>query len=454
MANTNSTILKNIWMNGTSDFQQRIPDPTQSSLDATMKAIFDPMNKAYYNQFLDSLIMRVGETYVHQQAFNNPLSVFKKSKLMYGSTMQEIVPKWIKAHSYNDEAEDVFKMERPDTATWFHSVNRRDRYDITIAETELHTAFTDAYGLNKLVAALMQAPINSDEYDEYRIMLQLIAFYEHNWGMYKHHLTAAPHDEATGKELLTAIRAYAGKLKFPNVVYNAACIDDVQVFVKPKELVLVITPETQAAIDVQTLSSVFQLDKADIKYRTILVDEFPIPDAVALLTTEDFFKCRDTVYQTASIYNPKTLATNYFLHHQGIYSVSPFMPAILFTTGEATTINTVTQKVTGIDVKISDTKPDLGDKVAITATLKGTLTPETKGIKVAPNAVTYDVTITRGTDAVNSPATRVDEYGYLHVSKRLEYDDKIKVVCTSTYVNPSGKTDKFTGSVEATVTKK
>ena len=130
------------------------------------------------------------------------------------------------------------------------------------------------------------------------------------------------------------------------------------------------------------------------------------------------------------------------------------MPAILFTTGEATTINTVTQKVTGIDVKIADTKPDLGDKVAITATLKGTLTPETKGIKVAPNAVTYDVTITRGTDAVNSPATRVDEYGYLHVSKRLEYGDKIKVVCTSTYVNPSGKTDKFIGTVEATVTKK
>lgn len=459
MATDNATILANVWLKGTNDFQQRIPDPTQQGIDATMNALFDPMNNAYYNQFVDSLVMRIGYTYVTQQVFSNPLKAFKKNKLMYGNSVQEMVPKWIRAHSYVDDAEDVFKMARPDVATWYHSQNRRDRYDITINEEELRTAFTDSYGLNKLVAAFMNTPMNADEYDEYRIMLQLLAFYDNKWGFYRHQLSAAPTDEATGKEFLTAVRSYAGKLRFPNTIYNCKAIEDIPVFVKPSELVLLLTPETQAAIDVNTLASVFQLDKADIKYRTVEVDEFPMPNVVAILTTEDFFQCYDTMYKMNSMYNPKTLGTNYFLHHWGIYSVSPFVPAIAFTTDAATSVTTVTQTVTGITATIDNATPDLGDDTAIHAKLTGTLSPTgVDGIEVAPNAATYEVTITRNSDestvAVNSPSTRVDEYGVLHVSNRLQYGDVINVAVKSTYVNPSGTTTPLTASVTATVTKK
>ena len=459
MATDNATILANVWLNGTNDFQQRVPDPTQHGIDATMGALFDPMNKAYYNQFVDSLVMRIGYTYIQQQSYKNPFRGVKKNKLMYGNSVQEMVPKWIRAHSYVDDAEDVFKMARPDVATWYHSQNRRDRYDITINDQELRTAFTDSYGLNKLVAAFMNTPINADEYDEYRIMLQLLAFYDNKWGFFKHRLSAAPTDEATGKEFLTAVRSYAGKLRFPNTIYNCKAIEDVPVFVKPSELVLMLTPDTQASIDVNTLASVFQLDKADIKYRTIEVDEFPIPNVVAILTTEDFFQCYDTVYETTSMYNPKTLATNYFLHHWGIYSVSPFVPAIAFTTDTATSVTTVTQKVTAIAATIDNATPDLGESTAIHAKLTGTLSPTgVEGIEVAPNAATYDVTVTRksgsSTVAVSSPATRVDEYGVLHVSNRLQYGDVINVAVKSTYINPSGATTPLTASVIATVTKK
>ena len=458
MAADNATILAKVWLNGTNDFQQRIPDPTQHGVDATMQALFDPMNRQYYNQFIDSLVMRIGYTYVHQQAFSNPLGIFKKKKLMYGDSVQEMVPKWIRAHSYVDDAEDVFKMARPDVATWYHSQNRRDRYDITINDTELRTAFTDSYGLNKLVSAFMNTPTNADEYDEYRIMLQLLAFYANNWGFYQHHLSAAPTNEATGKEFLTAVRAYAGKLQFPSTVYNCKAIEDVPVFVKPTELVLLLTPDVQANIDVNTLASVFQLDKADIKYRTVIVDEFPMPNDVAVLTTEDFFQCYDTVYETTSMYNPKTLGTNYYLHHWGVYSVSPFVPAIAFTTDAATSVTTVKQTVTGITAKIANATPDLGESTAITTTLNGTLAPTgTRGIEVAPNAATYDVSVSRvsgsNTVPINSPATRVDEYGVLHVSNKLQYGDVIKVNIGSTYTNPSGATTAYATSVTATVTK-
>ena len=69
----------------------------------------------------------------------------------------------------------------------------------------------------------MNTPINSDNYDEYLLMLNLIAEYEHRWGFFKHNLSAFPTDEATGKELLTALRTYAELLKFPSTLYNAEC---------------------------------------------------------------------------------------------------------------------------------------------------------------------------------------------------------------------------------------
>ena len=67
MATDNATILNKIWLNGTNDYQQRIPKPTQTSIDGTMRALFDPMNHNYWNQFIDALIVRIGYTEVKQQ---------------------------------------------------------------------------------------------------------------------------------------------------------------------------------------------------------------------------------------------------------------------------------------------------------------------------------------------------------------------------------------------------
>lgn len=557
MASDNYTILHDIWMRGTNDYQQRVPEPTQTNIDQTIGALFDPMNQNYFNQFMDALIMRIGTTYVHQQSFTNPLRDFKKPTMMYGSTIQEMIPKWIRAHSYIDDAEDVFKMARPDARVWYHSQNRRDRYDITINDIELRTAFTEENGLNKLVSSIMRVPINSDEYDEYRIMMQLIAIYNQKWGFYKHALSAAPTDETTGKEFLQALREYAGLLRFPSTTYNNGALPDIPIFVSSQELILLVTPKTQAALDVQTLSGIFQLDKAEIKYRTILVDQFPIADddCVALLTTTDFFMCADTVYRNTSIYNPKTLGANYFLHHWGVYSVSPFVPAIMFTAGgQTTTTNIVTQTVTGMTISPDSDTVEAGEDVELTVSLTGSLNPNVPYLTVAPSAATYkttvahsatdgtagvytatlsgtfaendtikvndttitvtdamttntdiagaivtamasdtDYTVTSSGDVVtftekpgkygtgaptivktstagvvtqatttagvaptdayakNSPRTRVDEYGILHVARTLEVGDVITVVATSTYVNPSGDTTEYTATGTYTV---
>lgn len=468
MAVTNSTILDKIWLSGTNDYQQRIPLTTQNDIAATQAALFAPENLNLYNQFVDALVNRIGSTYVHQQTWRNPLAIFKKDAIRYGDKAQEIAVKWIKSHSYADDREDVFKMYRPDANVWFHTVNRREFYPITVNRDELEFAFTEDYGLNSFISAIMAAPQNSDEYDEYRIMLELMAYYENNFGFYKHQLSAAPTTKATAEELLVELRAYAGDLRFPSSRYNAGLIEDVPVFARPDELVILMTPRTQAVVDVMALAAAFNMDRENIQQRIVLVDEFPVPNAVALLTTEDFFQCRDKLNQTTSQYNPLTLGTNYFLHRWGMYSVSPFVPAILFTTGSGTTIPTVTQALSAITLAADDATPHAGQKVQLSVTLTGTLTEGSSSyagdaIVLAPKAATYDIGITRSTtvgegesavtttSAVKSVKTYIDEYAVLHIADDLEVGDVITVTATSAYVNPSGSTTALTDDVTLTI---
>lgn len=461
MAQNNNTIMAKAWLAGTNDFQQRIPDPTQAGISATMSALFQPMNGQYFNQFMDILVNRIAYTYVRGQNYKNPLAVFKGNKINYGSTIQEIAPKWIKAHSYEDDAETLLKLHRPESEVWYHSQNRRDQYPISVNVDELRTAFTDEYGLNNLVAQLMNTPNNADEYDEFNIMKNLIAEYETRWGFYKYHLDDYPADDASGKAFLTALQTLGGKLQFPSSVYSGT---DIPVFAQPSELVLLVTPEAQASLNVNTLAALFNVDLAKVSYRTVLIDEFPIPDAVALLTTEDFFVCHDTLYNTTSFWNPQTLTTTYWLNHWGVYSVSPFVPAILFTTAAGTVTPTIEQEVTGLTVTAEPGTVELGGSVSIVTKLKGTIVPADSDadVLVRPDACIYNVSAETpaGDGPANKPAkpvqlnarTRVDNYGVLHVQKTgLKPGDVITVTATSTYVNPSGATVPYTGIATVTI---
>lgn len=442
MAQDNQTILANAWIEGSNDFQQRIPDPTQGTIAATIDAIFAPMNNRYYNEFVDILINRIGYTYVHQQQFRNPLAAFKKEFMYYGSTVQETFFKWIKAHSYDDASETLLKLRRPEAEVCYHTVNRQDRYAISVVRQELQQAAAEEYGLNRYIAGIMDIPMNSDEYDEYQIMKNLIAFYESKWGFFKVSGTV-PSDEASAKALLKSIRTYSGKMRFPSSLYNAAIVQDIPVFVNnPSELVLLVTPEVQASLDVDALAVLFNVERAEVQSRIVIVDEFPIPGAYALLTTDEFFQCRDTLYENASFYNAETLSVNYFLHHWGVYSVSPFVPAILFTTAAGSEIDAITVTPQTLTISASAASVPAGGKVQLTAKIGGTVSPEGTAVKVAPNSCIWHVSAMNSDEepvALNT-RTYVDRLGMLHVQKFMPNGATVIVHAVSTYVNPSGET--------------
>lgn len=457
MATNNTTIAGRVYLSATNDFQQRVPDPTVAGIDATSKFLFKPNNGRYLNEFIDAYINRVGDQIIHNKEWENPLRVFKGAAMRYGSSIQESAFKWIKAHTYNIEDSALEKISRPEAAVWYHTVNREDRYDITLEYPDLRQAFLDEFGLNRLIDAVLIVPRNSDNYDEYLCMMGQMSYYEQNWGFFKHHVSAEPTDEATGREFLRAVRAYASKLQFPTALYSPVSAEyGIPVFAKPEELVLFVTADAMASVDVDTLAGIFNLEKADIKYRTVIVPDIPVPNAFALLTTDAFFVCKDFLYANESFYNPSTYSTNYYLHHWEVVSCSPFVPAILFTTDAATDIPTLTQAVTDVNITAASQSLKPGETTQMTVKLVGAITDNDLGVTVEPNAVTWSVSAETAASsgkpiALNS-TTRVDRLGVLHVQKSdLETGNVLHVTGTTSYVNPSGKTTLYTKTVDITI---
>lgn len=456
MAVNNSTILDQIWLNGTNDYQQRVPRASHAGVSKVAKFLFDPMNRNYYNEFVNTLVNRIGLTVVRQLDWKNPLAQFKRESVQFGTTIQEIANKLIKAHGYDIEDSNLFDVNRPESAVAYHSVNREDRYDITINEVELRKAFLSETGLNDYITSLLNIPQTSDQYDEYQIMKQLFAEYDANDGGFFKVQVDEVTDEASAKNLLANIRAYTGKLGFLSGLYNKGHIP---VYASASDMVLFTTPEVAAQIDVHALAGAFNVSFAEVQSRVVLIDEFPMPDVVAILASKDLYMSADYLMQIDSFYNPKTLSTNYYLHHWGIYSMSPFMPAVEFTTGEATNPATITMAATGLTAefrneqgeKVEQGNPYTDDFYLVTD-LTGTVTPDNDNVFVKPDSVTTELSAAKGGTAVKlNSRTFIDRNGKLHVQKNLVADTVITVACTSTYRNPSGETTARTANATFTI---
>ena len=157
--------------------------------------------------------------------------------------------------------------------------------------------------------------------------------------------------EEKGKAISKAIRTLAGRMAFPSDAMNSA---GVKQWSERQQLIYITTPEEQAELDVEVLANAFNMDKADVNVRVIVVDELPSVFNVesaktkqseygtilscalsetrdnrtckcrGILMDSDFIQAYDTLIESRTFDNGEGLYTNYFFHKQGIMSTCYF----------------------------------------------------------------------------------------------------------------------------------
>jgi len=430
---TNIAILNAIRSEGSTDYQRRIPEATKANVQGMMKTLHQ--HRPAYNEFLDALVNRIGTVFARNISWTNPLAEFKRGLLEFGDTIEEIQVGLLKAHTYDPDKEymekAIFGTERPHVESNFHHINRQDYYKITVNENLLQRAFLESAGLSSFVGQLMQTPSTSDQWDEFLLTVSLFNEYESNGGFYHVNVPDAAAISSGAQDARTALRkmrAMADTVKFPSTKYNVA---GMPTFANAEDLCLFVTPEFNAAIDVEALAGAFNVDKAQMHGRIVPIpaEHFGIPGAQAIMTTRDFFVIADNALETTSQWNPLARATNYFLHHWEIVSASRFVPAVLFHTGADDEVITIARPVTSMSaIVVSDT-----EGATVTDVQRGFI------YSMAATAVTTpadgDTAVRWSVSGNASTRTAVTQTGVLQVGAD-EANSSLTVTATSTWLDP------------------
>lgn len=427
---SNAQILNAVRTNASQAYQQRIPEVTDAQLTRTLALLNE--NPVLWNEFINVLVQRIGLTLFRTNSFENKLKPFKTGAMAYGGVVQEVGANLLKAKAYDPNDTNVFGADKPDVKAVYHSVNRRDRYDLRINEDMLEEAFVQEGQLAAFINTLLALPQQSDEWDEYLIMRDILRKVHDTEGMATIKVAdmfaagaTAEEREAAGKDIARVLREQYLKMKgFYNTCYNNAGMN-----VTSSELVLMGTPRFFGSFDVDVLAAAFNMDKANfMSDRTVTVDDFGIAGVDVALVDRDFFVCTDTKIKSNSIINPATLDINYFYHHWGVYSASPMRNALLLSTTEETNITgapakTVTKVEVALETPVASNKVvEPGAEIQLVPTV-------TYSDATTDKRAYFIVTATTETAAADGnwnvvlpdTGTYVDRLGVLHVSPTATY---------------------------------
>lgn len=343
----------------------------------------------YQNAFLNALVNRIGRVLVTSRMWNNPWSVFKKGYMEFGETVEEIFVNIAKPFSFDPgRAEtEVFKREMPDVRAAFHTMNFQKFYKVTISNDQLRQAFLSWQGITDLIAKIVDSLYTAMQYDEFVTLKYMLCREILNGGLYNQVVTA-PTDTASMKAVIRDMRAMSNKLTYLKPDYNMAHVMNAS---SRDRQYLIIPADIEALADVEVLASAFNMERTEFLGHLIEVDtlsdhdnirlaelfgndpsyeEFDsdevtlLESIVGVVTDLDWWMVFDNFQQFTQNYNGQGLYWQYFYHTWKTFSVSPYAPAVVFTS--------TSSSITGVTVTPSTANVAQGTSLALTATVAGT----------------------------------------------------------------------------------
>lgn len=341
------------------ELENRIPEATLDNLQQIFTTMMSYSQGR--NTVIPSLLERIGLQTVDTTAWRNPLAMYKKDPMRYGMTHEETFVNMCKGKMYDprESYEYAFQQYQSYIMSVFHKVNLQMQYPVTITYDNLRSAFLTEYGIRDMMAAKMESAVTGANWDEYNAMKGMI-----DTGYDQQILPAvtvpAVTDEASAKTILTEIKAAVNEFRFPNPANNIAGATSAS---EPYNLIWITTPRVDANISVEALAYAFNMDKAQVDVRTVIVDKFDNAAIQGVLMDIRFFNVRDQFREMSDQRLANILSWNYFYTMVEMISASPFYPMRVFTTDTVAT--------SSLSITANGGTYNQGEVITIPATVTG-----------------------------------------------------------------------------------
>ena len=334
-------------------YHQYVPVVTESTTIGEFGApILDSQNLAVLNDFV-SLLKKVVYTAVYNKTFNNPLVALEGERMPLGQFIEDVYINPAKARGFdvNDFAGLLQKYEA-EVATQYLTVNSDLQYCVTVTREKVRNAFTSWDQLEGLISGMVNSLYNGAYITRYNQTkgLPLAAF---EGGAVKYEVITSPTDEATAKALVRKMRADYSKFQIPSTQFNAW--SDVKgegsfalkTWSDPEDIIVMISADVEALLDVEVLAAAFNMSKADFLGRVIVVDDFTqynddgtvaVDGSMikAVIADKAWFKIKTQDFAMDEFYNANNRTWQYYLNDVRMCNYSLFANAKVYTTAEPT----------------------------------------------------------------------------------------------------------------------
>lgn len=330
-------------------YHQYVPVVTESTTIGEFGApIIDSQNINVLNDFI-GLLKKVVFTAVYTKTFNNPLAQLEGENMPLGQWIEDVYINPAKARGFdvNDFAGLLQKYEAQ-VATQYLGVNSDLQYCVTITREKVRNAFTSWQQLESLITGMVNSLYNGAYITRYNQAkgLALAAF---NGGAIKYETITDPEDEETAKALVRKMRADYNKFQIPSTQYNAwADVKGEGAFAlktwsNPEDIIVMISADVEALVDVEVLAAAFNMSKADFLGRVIVVDDFSqynddgtvaVDGSMikAVICDRSWFKIKTQDFAMDEFYNANNRTWQYYLNDVRMVNYSLFANAKVYTT--------------------------------------------------------------------------------------------------------------------------
>ena len=345
MALDNVTFTKALTSATSQEFQDRIGDVTKANMHKIGEIITQyPTTK---NEFVSVLTNQVAKQRFFSKAYENPYKLFKKGMLPYGKSIESIFVDIVKGKDRTRQttatnlASDLLSRETPNVKVEYYSENKQMQYQATISDEELKGAFRTENGLSELTSRILQAPLNSAEYDDFLWVKHALS---HLKGA-EVKLGKTAYDKLTLQEkaqsLVTAIKSYILKMGFLSNQYNG---QGVMTYSKPQDLVCFVPTDLLAVMDVQLLAQAFNVSYDQINLHVLPIDYFEKcttsdntnytysedTETQCIICDKEALQIWETLNSSETFRNPQALYTNVWFNRWGIVASCNFVNCVKF----------------------------------------------------------------------------------------------------------------------------
>lgn len=288
---------------------------------------------------LGDMIGKIAYQFIRQIEAKDPLSLFDKMPITNGDTIEQAVIKLVESQTYDKTGANALKRDTTVkmAVRYFNNWERR-KYKTTVDISELRKALVSSSSAEAVASNLVSVLSQSRIDEKFQNVKKLL-----KWGTTAGSLgtgTSVLKDVGAVNKASDGTLDYKGILKkikdtvkgmtFVNTTFNTAGLRRRTML----EDIVIVAPYTIInAIDVDELSGVFNLSKAEIRDRLVEIDSddtfIYIVDKNAIL---DFTR----LYEMANEKNADGLFYNYYLHVEDLFAISPLFDACYFDFAKAT----------------------------------------------------------------------------------------------------------------------